>query len=370
MPEITDSLHDLALAAERSADPTQDRSQRLGSGDIAALLGLSPWTSSYQLAQAKRGQLDTWADSAAADRGRWLERVILARYWHQLTAPGLVQVTAPDAPLIHPIYEWATASPDAVCVDVSTQQTWIVEAKSTSRPLRHVPTYWSAQVHWQWLILRDRLPEWAELQDWVDVTIWSTVYRADDYQTTIRHPIDVEWAEQIWDEAATWWRRVTEEGWLPEPRAEDASAIREISIADAGETRQVEADLDLILAYEEYASAREQQQRAADAEGAILEWLRTHQADRVTHADWDRDLLWSVVRSYRWDQIALALLSDEEALRWGGFADADEARAAYTDDGQLAWRDLVQVLGGQRQCYEGLRQRYSEVTGRRIRWPE
>lgn len=92
--------------------PTIDRTTYLGASEIAAVAGVSPYSSPLDVWASKKG-LAGLPESAAMRAGTELERPILERLYapqHQviLTYPGTMR---------HPIESWMAATPDALAED-------------------------------------------------------------------------------------------------------------------------------------------------------------------------------------------------------------------------------------------------------------
>lgn len=106
-------LVDAARAAERSDEWRDARRAGIGASEIAAVLGISPWTSPFALYWQKR---QGWADvdSPEKRRGRRMEQVV-AEEWEDAN-PG--HVLMPAGLYRHPQHEWMLATPDRLLYDV------------------------------------------------------------------------------------------------------------------------------------------------------------------------------------------------------------------------------------------------------------
>lgn len=121
------------------------RSGTLGASEIAAVLGISPWTSAYAVWQSKIAP----HDSQPTERMRWgtiLENVIIDEAARRLG----VQITGRQVKVVHPAYPWASATLDATFADAPAGAAGLIEAKTTRDPAwAEVPDYYRAQVQWQ-----------------------------------------------------------------------------------------------------------------------------------------------------------------------------------------------------------------------------
>lgn len=127
------TLDEKRLATEILA-PRQHRSSHgIGASEIAAVLGLNPYRSPYQLFEEKTGEAAPFAGNEATRWGQIVEPAILAAYTEKTGAT----IHIPPASLYHPSLEWARATPDAVVIADSAlppeRGNWahLVQAKNT-----------------------------------------------------------------------------------------------------------------------------------------------------------------------------------------------------------------------------------------------
>jgi putative phage-type endonuclease len=133
-----------------------DRRGFLGSSDIAAIIGVSPWKDALRLYAEKRGEIELdERESKVQRRGKFLEPAIIKLYKEVYVAdiePGLT-MPLPDAPHFR-------AQIDAIELDDQAKGRIPIEIKSASEYARgkwgpsgtdDAPTYYCAQLHWQLL---------------------------------------------------------------------------------------------------------------------------------------------------------------------------------------------------------------------------
>lgn len=89
---------------------SQARSRGVGGSDAAAILGLSPWKTAFEVWQEKLGLSKGKPDNPAMAYGRLIEPVI--RQWYS-DETGRV-VTVPNAPIFHPKYPYILGSLDGI----------------------------------------------------------------------------------------------------------------------------------------------------------------------------------------------------------------------------------------------------------------
>lgn len=135
------------------------RKTGIGGSDVAAILGLSPWTSPYTLWAKKTGQIpDNMSDSDAMEWGRRLEGVILQKFadehpeFHVRTGFGTYanrnrpwQLANPDG-----VFEWDTITRRGDEQDIHVHR-GIVEVKTAAYEddwKDGVPAYYRTQVLW------------------------------------------------------------------------------------------------------------------------------------------------------------------------------------------------------------------------------
>jgi len=123
----------------------EERRKGIGGSDVAAIMGLSPWKTAYQVYQEKRKEVEDWKGNEATDWGSRLEPVI--RQWYSDTTGRSVKV--PDKLLVHPKYPFMGASLDGFTddgrvVEIKTARS----GKDWGEPgTNQIPDYYAVQVH-------------------------------------------------------------------------------------------------------------------------------------------------------------------------------------------------------------------------------
>ena len=90
-----------------------ERMKGIGGSDVAAILGLSKWSTPYDVWQSKLGLADPTPDNDAMKWGRLLEPVVRQAYAERT---GLA-VAVPSDPLVMPGYDFARANLDGIRED-------------------------------------------------------------------------------------------------------------------------------------------------------------------------------------------------------------------------------------------------------------
>ena len=222
----------------------EERRKGIGGSDIAAVLGLSPWKTAYQVYQEKRKEVDDWKGNEATDWGKRLEPVL--RQWYSDTTGRVVRM--PEKIICHGKYPYMLAS-----LDGFTDDKRIVEIKTA----RHGKG-WGAPG-------TNEIPDYYALQCQHYMVV--TGYEVTDVPVTIgggspelyEVPADREVQEMILEAAAEFWRRV-ENGDPPEPKSYADVVSRYGASRGAGAVYADEADIANV------ASLRDVRQRIAELE--------------------------------------------------------------------------------------------------------
>lgn len=129
------------------------RAQGLGASEVAAVLGLSPWMTPWDVYVRKTGMYDQAATTSAQRRGQRLEAAVIDWYAEETGTTIVERGTDYLHPRVGP-ESWMLATPDAIGVDEAGPL--LVEAKTTRRldgwgqaGTDQVPIYYAAQIAWQ-----------------------------------------------------------------------------------------------------------------------------------------------------------------------------------------------------------------------------
>lgn len=237
-----------------------DRRRRIGSGDIAAIAGVSPYGTPLTVYHEKTTDALPEADSLAIRRGIRMEPVLAAMYEDAHGGP-----LSPVDTLYWPGREFLSATPDRV-----TQDGRLVELKTHSAHLRHtygepgtdqIPAHILVQVTWQILIARQTLS--VDLQ--ADVF---AMFGFDDYGTWYVE-YDDDLAAMLEDRAERFWRSHVLQR-VPPPATGHQAELRAISALFPRSTdAEVKPNEDILSAVNELRLVR-QTLAAAEAEERAL----------------------------------------------------------------------------------------------------
>jgi len=171
----------------------EERRKGIGGSDIAAILGLSPWKTPFQVYQEKRGEIGNREGNAATDWGKRMEPAI--RQWYSDQTGRSVRL--PEKIMFHSKYPFMLAS-----LDGFTDDRRVVEIKTArsgkgwGEPFTNeIPDYYALQCQ-HYLIVTG-----FEVAD-VPVSI------AGGSPALYEVPEDKELQEMIIEVSATFWQRV------------------------------------------------------------------------------------------------------------------------------------------------------------------
>jgi len=179
----------------------EERRKGIGGSDVAAILGLSPFKTAFQVYQEKRREIESWEGNETTDWGKRMEPAI--RQWYSDTTGRAVRL--PDKILYNPQYPFMLAS-----IDGFTDDPRGVEIKTARSPkgwgaprTNEIPDYYAVQVHHYMIV---------------------TAFPVFDVAVSIGggHPVlyeveaDKEISDMIIDTEEAFWKRV-QDGNPPDP---------------------------------------------------------------------------------------------------------------------------------------------------------
>ena len=186
---------------ENQAQWLEERRKGIGGSDIAAIMGLSPWRTAYQVYQEKRKEVESWQGNEATDWGKRMEPAL--RQWYSDMTGRCVRL--PDKIMYHSKFPFMLAS-----LDGFTDDGRVVEIK-TARSGRgwgepgtdEIPDYYALQVQHYMVVTGFEV---------ADVPVSIAGGSPELYEV----PGDKELQDMIIDACAEFWRRVVD-GNPPDP---------------------------------------------------------------------------------------------------------------------------------------------------------
>lgn len=280
------------------------RSAGIGGTDLAVVLGLSPWTTPLQLAQAKRGQSDDKADNWNMARGRGMEPLIL-EWWAESFGAHLYRPVPFMRDLERP---WMVGSLDGI-VRLSDGALAIVDAKSVNDgEWQDVPVHYAAQMQW-----------YMHLTGIGRAYLIVSHYGKEPVPYLVEYDRDT--MEAASEKVAAWWQRHVVEGVDPEPATDDeriavyTERLKGKSLA----VQATEEQLALVALIEQVADEEKSARaRAAELKAKMLEAMVFAGASKIEWAGGSA----SVVErkgSIGWKDYAASLGGSEEAADAAGF---------------------------------------------------
>ena len=179
------------------------RRRYLGGSEVAAVLGLSPFTTAASLYDEKMGLIEPKETSEAMEVGIFLEDGI-AKLWHHRKYREYQMLK--HKPKLHPEFRFMRASPDRILYD--TTGAWVagVEIKCISKfseaaggwgrsGSQDYPEYYRVQCAWNRMIF--------------DLPVWNLVALVADGRYTLKHYVykaDLEYEANLRTQALDFWQ--------------------------------------------------------------------------------------------------------------------------------------------------------------------
>lgn len=148
----------------------EERRKGIGGSDVAAILGISPWRTAYDVYTDKIGEGEPQEENDAMLDGSAVESAIIDMYKRR--NPELVIQRSVN--LIVKDNEWMRANLDAICADANGMA-HVLEAKLSSshgwgeQDSDEVPPYYICQVMWYMMCLKREYPTLS--QDFADIAV-------------------------------------------------------------------------------------------------------------------------------------------------------------------------------------------------------
>jgi len=209
----------------------EERRKGIGGSDVAAIMGISPWKTAYQVYQEKRGEVKDWKGTEAMDWGKRLEGPI--RQWYSDTTGRSVRL--PDKIMYHKEYPFMLAS-----LDGYTDDRRVVEIKTArsghgwGEPgTNEIPDYYAVQCQEYMLVTG------FEVAD-VPVSI------GGGSPVLYEVPANPEVQQLILDACKEFWQRV-QDGNPPEPVTYSDAVARFGKVSTVGDVPVTDVDRQRVM---------------------------------------------------------------------------------------------------------------------------
>ena len=228
----------------------EERRKGIGGSDVAAIMGLSPWKTAYQVYQEKRKEVEDWGGNSLTDWGKRMEPAI--RQWYSDQTGRDVRL--PDKIMYHPQHPFMLASLDGFTddgrvVEIKTARS----GKDWGEPeTNQIPDYYAVQVHHYMIVTGFQVAD-------IPVSI------AGSSPSLYIVEADKEIAEMIIEACAKFWERV-QSGNPPDPVTYADAVARFGKIKSDG---SIIATTELIEAIAGLKQIRAQLGAMEDAEEAV-----------------------------------------------------------------------------------------------------
>lgn len=297
------------------------RRTHVGGSDVAAIMGLSPWRTPYQVWAEKSG-LTVPEDISGKPRVEWgtrLERVVAGKF--RETHPDLgmwLQDPAETVAFVPRERPWAMATLDGI-VSAGPGERAVLEVKTAHFPTARdwdegVPAHYLAQVNHYLSVTGWRRAYVAVLIDGWDYREFE-VERDDEDVAVVTGAVDA------------FWRAFVETGTPPAVTADDSRTVLEAHAEDDGD--YLPGDLSQLELVEEWREATQRAGRAKREADDLAVRIRQQVGDARGLEFPEGRLTWTRSRSLRFDSAALKE-ADPETY---------EAYRVPTLTQRMTWRD-------------------------------
>lgn len=249
-------------AITKPAEFTETRSQGIGSSEIAAVLGVDPYVTPYQLWLKKTGRADEFEGNKFTEAGHRLERAV-AEYFADRTGAEITPGYEDDIHFIHPAHSWARVTPDRFYMLGDTPG--ILECKTTQRNIdpEYLPEPWFCQNQYQAAIVQATGREVREC-----AIAW--LYRGLDFHYNL-FEVNPVFGDLLINAAGEFWTKHVIADTPPDLK--DAQDVL-TAYRTHTEGKVIEASEELMREYEHLVDIRERLKELNAKEGEIKERLQ------------------------------------------------------------------------------------------------
>ena len=126
---------------------TNKRLRGIGGSEVAAILGLSSYSSPYKVWLTKTGRETFPVDNKYTRAGTILEGAV-AQFFEAETQYRIIKSSAKQKVYQHPEHQFAIGMPDRIYVTPESVGKRVLECKTTQSVIEDVPDEWFCQLQW------------------------------------------------------------------------------------------------------------------------------------------------------------------------------------------------------------------------------
>jgi len=277
------------------------RSQGIGSSEIAAVLGVDPYLTPYQLWMKKTGRAEEFEGNKFTEAGHRLEAAVAA-YFADRTGAEITPGYEDDVHFVHPEWEYIRCTPDRF-YRMPSGVVGILECKTTQRNIdpEYLPEYWFCQNQYQAAIINAEYPVKSNPEIKECAIAW--LYRGLDFHY---HLFDVNpvFGEFLINAAGEFWTKHVLTDTPPEVKNRDDLIAAYPTHFDG---KVIQASEELMREYEQLVEIRERVKELSEKEGEIKERLQLIMKDAEAIQYYDETIItWKASKPVnRLDQKAL-----------------------------------------------------------------
>lgn len=129
---------------------TDIRSKGIGASEVASVIGVNPYQTSYQLWRIKAGIDNDFAGNIFTEAGHYLEPVV-AQYFQDNSGHRVIKNTAVNYTVYHPTKEFIFCHPDREYFPHDEKGRGVLECKTTQKKIEktEIPRQWFCQLQYQ-----------------------------------------------------------------------------------------------------------------------------------------------------------------------------------------------------------------------------
>lgn len=231
------------------------RSKGIGGSEVAAILGVDPYSSPYQIWLRKTGRDTTIVSNKFTEAGIILEDAV-AQFFKKYTNYKIPKPSG--GTYVHPKYSFAVGTPDRFYFGKNGGGKGVLECKTTQAKIDDPPTNWFCQLQWYLGILGMNYGALAWLERGVDFDFREYEYDKSFFDYMIES-VNVFWNNNVLKDIP------------PDPiRIEDVEMLYSTHV----EGKSVKASPEVVLAHTELIKIRNEIKALSDEEEKLVNQVK------------------------------------------------------------------------------------------------